>query len=84
MTAETRYDINAVAEAAIAVGEAHRAADTVDVLFEAYGLNVYEVQAVLSRVSPERLSKLQAMALGIVIGVQLAESGSPSGEEPQG
>jgi hypothetical protein len=84
VTAETRYDINAVAEAAIAVGEAHRAAETADVLFEAYGLNVYEVQAVLSRVSPERLSKLQAMALGIVIGVQLAEAGPPAGEGPQG
>ena len=84
VSAETRFDVNNVAEAFLQVHQANLAAETWDVLFAAYGLNVYEVEAVLSRVSPERLSKHQAMAVGMVIGVQLAESGPPPGEGPQG
>ena len=81
---ETRYDTTALDSAARTVGEARAAAKFVNVLFGAYGLDVHEVQAVCSRMLPERLTELQAMSLGVLIGLQLAESGPTAGEGVQG
>ncbi len=80
MTGVTRFGIEDVARAVLAIGESQAASPSINLLFEAYGLDVLQVEAILSRVSPEHLSKLQAMAIGVVIGVCLAEQGpAPEG-----
>jgi len=70
-----RYDINEVADAVIGVRHSLTAAEgNVGELFAAHGLDAEDVLEVVSHTGVDDVTKHQAMAMGVAIGVHLAES----------